>query len=490
MKKVLDPSGGTSIHAYVGLAAGPLLFAAMLLSAPPQGMTVLAWRAAAVGVLMATWWITEAIPIAATALMPIVLFPMLGVATVAATTAPYGNPVIYLFLGGFLIAMALEGCGLHRRVALAVLGVVGTRPANLILGFMIATAFISMWVSNTATVVMMLPMATSIIALARGGRDAPVDVQERHFDIALLLGIAYAASIGGLGTLIGTPPNALLAGFMLETYGVQIGFVEWMILAVPIVIIGLPFAWILLTKWVYPVGREHIAGGAAMLLEERRALGPVSTAERMVGTITALTAAAWVTRPGLERWIPSIDDTGIAITGALLLFIVPIGWRPRRVALTWKQAERLPWAVLILFGGGLSLAAAIQQTGLAGWIGSELGAVAGWPVYAMILVVTTVVIFLTELTSNTATAAAFLPVVASLAVGLGADPMLLAIPTALAASCAFMLPVGTPPNALVYGTGALTIPQMAKAGWWLNVFFIGLLPLVVYFFAGRVFAHP
>ena len=308
--------------------------------------------------------------------------------------------------------MALEGCGLHRRVALAVPGVVGTRPANLIFGFMIATAFISMWVSNTATVVIMLPMATSVIALARGGRGAPVDVQERHFEVALLLGIAYSASIGGLGTLIGTPPNALLAGFMLETYGVQIGFVEWMILAVPIVVISLPFAWLLLTRWMYPVGREPIAGGAAMLLDERRSLGPVSTAERMVGTITALTAAAWVTRPVLERWIPSINDTGIAVTGALLLFIVPIGWRPRRVALTWKQAERLPWAVLILFGGGLSLAAAIQQTGLAGWIGTALGAVAGWPVYAAILMVTTVVIFLTELTSNTPRG--ILPVVGSL----------------------------------------------------------------------------
>ena len=493
MKKVLDPTGSTSIHAYVGLATGPLLFAAMLLSAPPEGMSVVAWRTAAAGVLMATWWITEAIPIAATALLPIVLFPLLGVATVAATTAPYGNPVIYLFLGGFLIAMALEGCGLHRRVALAVLGVVGTRPANLILGFMIATAFISMWVSNTATVVMMLPMATSVIAFARGGADAATgtvrDAHGRAFDVALLLGIAYAASIGGLGTLIGTPPNALLAGFMLETYGVQIGFVEWMILAVPIVVISLPFAWLLLTKWLYPVGSDPIAGGAAMLLEERRALGPVSRAERMVGTIGVLTAAAWVTRPIIEKWIPAVNDTGIAITGALLLFIVPIGLRPRRVALTWRQAERLPWAVLILFGGGLSLAAAVQETGLAGWIGTALGAVAGWPVYAAILMVTTVVIFLTELTSNTATAAAFLPVVGSLAVGIGADPMLLAIPTALAASCGFMLPVGTPPNALVYGTGALTVPQMARAGLWLDLFFIALLPVVVYLFAGRVFAH-
>lgn len=304
----------------------------------------------------------------------------------------------------------------------------------------------------------------------------------------MMLGIAYASSIGGLGTLIGTPPNALLAGFMAETYGVRIGFAEWMLLGVPIVIIGLPFSWLLLTRWLHPIGSEPIAGGAAMLRDERRSIGNVSRAEWVVGTITALTAAAWVTRPILEQWVPSITDTGIAITGALLMFIVPLAWSPPRVALTWVQAERLPWSVLILFGGGLSLAAAIQQTGLAGWIGTELGALAGWPLLAVVLAVTTVVIFLTELTSNTATAAAFLPVVASLAVGIGADPLMLAVPTALAASCAFMLPVATPPNAIVYGTGAVSVPQMARAGFWLNVFFAMLLPVVVYFLAGRIFS--
>ena len=450
-------------------------------------MPPLAWRAAAVGALMAVWWVTEAIPIAATALLPIVLFPVLGVSTVAAATAPYANPAIYLFLGGFLIAMALEGCGLHRRMALAVLGVAGTRPANLIFGFMGATAFISMWVSNSATVVMMLPMATSIMALARGGTQPSAGAAPRHFEVALLLGIAYAGNIGGLGTLIGTPPNALLAGFMSESYGVQIGFMQWMLLGVPIVALSLPVAWLLLTRWLYPVGSDPIAGGAAMLRAERLALGSMSRAEWTVGAITAMTAVAWVSRPLIEGVFPALTDAGIAITGAVLLFVVPLTWRPLQVALTWAQAERLPWSVLILFGGGLSLAAAIQETGLAAWIGGALGALAGWPTFAVILVVTAVVIFLTELTSNTATAAAFLPVVASLAVGIGADPLLLAVPTALAASCAFMMPVATPPNAIVYGTGALTIPQMARAGLWLNLFFIALLPLVVYLLAGRLF---
>ncbi|MBM3907106.1 MAG: DASS family sodium-coupled anion symporter [Gemmatimonadetes bacterium] len=489
MTETGDPSGHSHARAYAGLALGVLACAAMLLSAPPEGMSLPAWRTAAVAALMATWWVTEAIPIAATALVPIVLFPLLDVATVEATTAPYGNPVIYLFLGGFLIAMALEGCGLHRRLALAILEVVGTKPASLVFGFMTATALISMWVSNAATVVMMLPMATSVIALARanvGSNDPVVQKRQRSFEVALLLGVAYAASIGGLGTLIGTPPNALFAGFMSSTYGVRIGFAEWMLLGVPIVVIGLPFTWLLLVRWLYPVGKEPIAGGAAMLHAERTALGRMSSAERLVAAITALTVVAWVTRPLIERWIPAISDTGIAMTGGLLLFVLPSSWKPRRVALSWKQAERLPWSVLVLFGGGLSLAAAIQRSGLADWIGSSLSGLAGWPIMIVIFSITTVIVFLTELTSNTATAAAFLPVVGSLATGIGADPMLLALPTTLGASCAFMLPVGTPPNALVYGTGALTIPQMAKAGWWLNVFFIVVISLACYFFGGMV----
>lgn len=483
-----DMGGGKSVRAWIGLVAGPLLLAVMLLLPPPEGMTVHAWRTAAVAALMAVWWMSEAIPIAATALLPVVLFPLLGIATVSATTAPYANEVIYLFLGGFLIAMAIESCGLHKRMALTILRVVGTRPANLILGFMLATAFISMWVSNTATVVMLLPMATSVIALTRVAGAAAPNARENEFDAALLLGVAYAASIGGLGTLIGTPPNSLFAGFMSQSYGVRIGFLQWMLLGVPIVAVVLPFAWLLLTRWLHRVGSEPIAGGAEMLQAETRALGPVSRGEWTVGTITALTAAAWVTRPVLDEWIPALTDAGIAITGALLMFVAPIAARPRRVALTWAQAERLPWSVLILFGGGLSLAAAIQQTGLAGWIGGALGALAAWPALAVLTAVTVVIILLSELASNTATAAAFLPVAASLAVAIGADPVLLTVTAALAASGGFMLPVATPPNAIVYGTGALTVPQMVRAGLWLNVFFAMLLPLVVYLFAGRVFS--
>lgn len=474
--------------ARIGLFAGLLLFALMLIAEPPQGMTVAAWRTAAVGLLMAVWWITEAIPIPATALLPIVLFPLLGVATLAATTAPYANEVIYLFLGGFLIALAFENCGLHKRLALAILRVVGARPANLILGFMLATGFISMWVSNTATVVMMLPMATSVIALARDAEAPAATAEQGEFDSALILAVAYAASIGGLGTLIGTPPNALFAGFMAQTYGVEIAFLDWMLLGVPIVVVMLPFAWIVLTKLVHRIGSEPIVGGAAAIESQRRALGRVSPTELTVAAISVLTAAAWVMRPLLDEWLPALSDAGIAIAGALLMFIVPLARGRRRPALSWSQAERLPWTVLILFGGGLSLAAAIQQTGLAGWIGGGLSALAAWPVFAVLVAITAVIILLSELASNTATAAAFLPIAASLAAVVGVEPALLAVTAALAASGGFMLPVATPPNAIAYGTGAVTTRQMARAGACLNLLFAMLVPVVVYLLAARIFS--
>jgi sodium-dependent dicarboxylate transporter 2/3/5 len=476
-------------RAQVGLVLGPLVTAMMLLGAPPDGMAVSAWRTAAVGILMATWWITEAIPIPATALLPLVLFPVLGIASPTDAAAPFANPVIYLFLGGFVLALALEECGLHRRLAVSILRVAGTRPGPLIFGFMLATAFLSMWVSNTATVVMMLPMATAVIALAGAPDERASPAHQQAFPVALLLGIAYAANIGGLGTLIGTPPNALLAGFLEASYGVRIGFAEWMLLGVPIVALTLPITWWLLTQRLHPVGTVPIDGGGTILEALQARSGRMSPAERVVGTITALTALAWVTRPWLEQWLPGLSDTGIAIAGALLLFIVPTAVRPVEVALRWEHAERLPWGVLVLFGGGLSLAASVQDSGLAEWIGGALGAIGTSPIVVVILLVTAVVIFLTELTSNTATAATFLPVVASLAVGIAADPLLLAIPTALAASCAFMMPVATPPNAIVYGTGRITLPQMAHAGLWLNLLFIAVLPLMVLLVASRLFAR-
>jgi solute carrier family 13 (sodium-dependent dicarboxylate transporter), member 2/3/5 len=475
------------LRSRIGLLLGPAIFIAMMLLPAPAGMPLPAWRIAAAAALMVVWWVSEAVPIPITALLPLVLFPLLGLVPIAGAASPYANPVIFLFLGGFIIAIALERCGLHKRMALGIIRGVGTRPARLIAGFMGATAFISMWVSNTATVLMMLPMAVSVADLVASEHDKH-GTTDPHFPTALLLGVAYSSSIGGLGTIIGTPPNALLAGVMLETYGIQIGFLEWMLVGVPLVVLAIPLAWLWLTRAAFPVSREQLTGGREIIDREVVALGPIGRAEVIVGGITALTALAWVTRPVIERVLPGLNDTTIAIIGATLMFVVPTSWKRGEFPITWRQAEQLPWGALILFGGGLSLANGFQVTGLSTWLG-ELGAQLDFlPLIAVAALITLVVLFLTELTSNTATAATFLPIVAAMGVGMGAGPLLFAIPAALAASCAFMLPVATAPNAIVYATERVTIPQMARAGVALNLLLSLIIILITFTMATRVFA--
>jgi solute carrier family 13 (sodium-dependent dicarboxylate transporter), member 2/3/5 len=469
----------------IGLWAGLALFAGLLVLPAPDGLSTAGWRAAAVGVLMAAWWMTEAAPIAATSLLPLILFPILGVAEVSAAAAPYANPLVFLFLGGFLIALAIERWGLHRRIALSIVRRVGTRPSRIVGGFMLASAFLSLWISNTATALMMLPIALSVIGLAersgedRGGRE---DCEASPFALALLLGVAYGCSIGGMGTLVGSPTNALLAGFVLETYGTAYTFLEWLAVGLPLAAVGLAIAFVVLTRWVFPVRRAELPGGAYFFRRELAKLGPMSRAERTVAAVFAATACLWIVRPWIARGLPGITDTGIALAGGLLLFLLPAGagegdGEGRRI-LEWGDTLRLPWGVLLLFGGGLSLAAVVADTGLAGWIGEALRGAAAWPLWAVALLVVTVIVLLTELTSNTATAATFLPVIASLAAGLGRDPLLLLVPATLAASCAFMMPVATPPNAIVYGAGKVTVPQMVRAGVWLNLVFVVLLTAV------------
>jgi solute carrier family 13 (sodium-dependent dicarboxylate transporter), member 2/3/5 len=455
----------------VGLGLGPLLCLAMLLAPPPPELGPAGWRTVAVASLMAVWWITEAIPIAATALLPLVLFPVLGVRPLAETAAPYANPVIFLFLGGFLLAQAMQRWGLHRRIALRIIGAVGTRPVPLIGGFMIAAAFLSMWISNTATAVMMLPIGLSVIQLA-----GPSD-RDGNFGVALMLGIAYACSIGGLGTLIGTPPNAFVVGYLADNHGIHIGFGQWMLVGMPLVLIGLPVTWLILTRWVYPVRLRELPGGRTAVLGALADLGPASRGEKLVGAVFLLTALAWMTRPILDAWIPGLSDEGIAITAGVALFLIPVSLRRGEFVLDWASARGLPWDVLVLFGGGLSLAGAIAGSGVAGWIGGALlgAGVQLLPTLAIAAVAVTVIVFLTELMSNTAAAAAFLPILAALAVGIGQDPLLLTVPAALAASCAFMMPVATPPNAIVYGSGHVSIPAMARAGIVLNVVFAALV---------------
>lgn len=439
-------------------------------------MAPAAWRTAALALLLAIWWMTEALPLGATSLLPLLLLPLLGVASIEDAAAPYANPTVFLFLGGFLIALAVERCGLHRRAALTILAAVGSRPANLVAGFMIATAILSMWISNTAAALMMLPMAMSVAALEEpGAATAPTE-----FGAALLLGVAYAASLGGLGTLIGTPPNALLAAYMAERFGVEIGFGQWMLIGVPLAVVSVPLAWVIVTRVACRVGDAPLAGAGVELETARTALGPVRRAEWLVGGITLLTAVAWIVRPLIARVVPAMSDTTIAIAGAILLFTVPVSWRRREFPLDGGDIDRLPWSVLLLFGGGLSLAAAIQSSGLAAWLGTVLEQLGSLPLPVVVLGVVASVVFLSELASNTAAAATFLPIAGALAVGLGESPVLLVVPAALAASCGFMLPVATPPNAIVYATGRIPMQRMVRAGVLLNLSMIAILTLAAF----------
>jgi solute carrier family 13 (sodium-dependent dicarboxylate transporter), member 2/3/5 len=484
-----DPApDGAGLRQRIGLLAGPMVMLVMLLLPAPGDIGEAAWRTAAVGVLMAIWWVSEALPIAATALVPLALFPLLGILPMRATAAPYANPLIFLFLGGFIIALAMQRWGLHRRLALLVVRAVGTKPHRLVLGMMVASAFVSMWVSNTATTVMMLPIGLSVILLVRPdaeyGPDAPVDF---NFAVCLMLGIAYASSIGGLATLIGTPPNALLAAFMLETYGVEVGFAQWMTIGVPLVVVTLPLAWLLLTRVAFPIRITEIPGGAAAIAGEYARLGVMSRGEKWVALVFAGAAISWIARPLIESYIPGLTDTGIAIIAALTLFAIPLDARMSTFVMDWRTAEKLPWGVLLLFGGGLALADAVTASGLAESIAGAIGGISALPAVVLLVTVTVVVILLTELTSNTATAAAFLPLIAALAIGLGENPLLLVVPAALAASCAFMMPVATPPNAIVYGSGYVTIPQMVRAGWMLNVLFAIAITALMYTLVGMAF---
>ncbi|MDG5767914.1 DASS family sodium-coupled anion symporter [Balneolales bacterium ANBcel1] len=484
-----NESGSTyGLRQRIGLFLGPAVFILFLIIPTPEGLESEAWAVAGVGLLMAIWWVSEAIPIPATALLPIILFPILRVGPVSQATEPFANPLIYLFMGGFIIALAMERTNLHRRIALNVVNFVGTRPTSIIIGFMMAAAFLSMWVSNTATAMMMLPIALSIIGLVESEKAMETGEFRTNFALVMLLCLAYACNIGGIGTLIGTPPNALMAGYMLDNYNVDIGFAQWMGIGVPLVIVSLPLVFLMLTYVVFPVKLKQIPGGRDVIRKELEDAGPMSRAEKMVAVVFTMTAILWIIRAHvLDRFVPNISDTGIAIFGAVLMFLLPINFKKGEFVLNWDDAKKLPWEVLILFGGGLSLAAAITNTGLAEWIGGGLGVLDWVPIIVLLIAALFVIIFLTEVTSNTATAAAFLPILASVAIAMGQDPLLLVVPAAIGASCAFMLPVATPPNAIVYGSGLVSIPQMARAGFVFNILMVFVITGMMYLLIGRVF---
>ncbi len=469
-----------------GLYLGVIIFIAFLLLPAPEGMSVVAWKTAAVAILMATWWITEAIPISTTALLPIVLFPVLNIAPIGDTTAPYANPLIFLFMGGFIIAIAMQRWELHKRIALRIVNFVGVKPTSIIIGFIIASAFLSMWVSNTATALMMLPIAISVLQFVEKKSDntaAPVT----NFEIVLVLAIAYACNIGGIATLIGTPPNALLAAFMLESYDYEISFAKWMLVGVPLVLIMLPVMYLLLSKVIYPIKIKELPGGQSVIETQLKGLGKITKPEVRVAIVFVTTALLWIFRPLLSGILPGLSDAGIAVTAGVALFLIPTGLKDESMLLRWENLKELPWGILILFGGGLSLAMAITTSGLATWIGETVSGLDALPIILLIFLVIIIIVFLTEITSNTATAAAFLPILASTAIGIGQDPMLFVLPAAIAASCAFMLPVATPPNAIIYGSGKVTIPQMANAGIWLNIIVSVLFTIASYTIFAYVF---
>ena len=472
--------------------AGPLAAFIVWAMLNGAGISADARFVAAIATLMAVWWMTEAIPLAATSLLPIVLIPALTERTVGEATAPYASSIVFLFLGGFLIAIAMEKWNLHRRVALLTLRGVGIEPRRIVLGLMIATGFLSMWVSNTATTLMMLPIGFSVLALvaSRTGED---DHNIKRFGTCLVLAIAWSASMGGLGTLLGSPPNAIIAGYAADELGRTIGFFEWMLLGVPTAVTFILLGWFLMTRFLYRFDIDEIPGGVEMINSEIAKLGNWSQGEKMVALVFASAAFLWVV-PGLLATIPSLDanlawlgslnDTAIAIAAGLTMFILPGKGRTEMV-LEWKDAENgLPWGVLLLFGGGLSLASAVAATGLDSWFGQQVSGLEALPVILIVACIVLLVLFLTEITSNTATAATFIPILGGVAIGIGVDPMTLLVPAAFAATCAFMLPVGTPPNAIAFSSGAVTISQMARGGFVLNIVGVMLITLFVYLLGG------
>jgi solute carrier family 13 (sodium-dependent dicarboxylate transporter), member 2/3/5 len=524
-----------SRRARTGRWLGPVAAVTVYLVVPTgaDGLTQGGRATAAVGTLMAVWWVCESLPLPVTSLLPIVLLPLLGALELAETTSAYANPLVFLFLGGFVLALAMQRWRLHRRIALLTIRTVGTRPVRMVGGFMLATALLSMWVSNTATTVMMLPIGLSVLALvgtqlrpdddrpgddqgddqdvdrpghsagedrrgplsehggtagsANSAGDDPGPVSEvspaPRFAVGLMLGIAYAASIGSLATLIGTPPNTFLAGYLGQTFGIELSFARWMAFALPLSLLFLVIAWVVLTRWLYPPEIDDIPGGAELMRSELEALGPLSRGERNVLVVFVLMASGWILRTPLQNLLADtplagLDDASIAIAGAVLLFALPVDGRRGVFTMDWRSTAQLPWGVLLLFGGGLALAAAVAANGVDVYLGGLIAQLTDAPLVLMIALVTVIIIVMTELTSNTATTAALVPIVAGTAVAAGLDPMTLTIPAALAASCAFALPVATPPNALVFGSGAVTIGQMVRAGIVLNV--VGTV-LIVFF---------
>lgn len=495
----------------IGLLLGPTLYALIAFGIEPAGLSPRGQAVLAATLWMAIWWVTEAVPIAVTALLPLVLFPLSGAMDIKTTGALYGHPIIFLFVGGFMIATAIERWNLHQRIALGIIAQIGSAPKSIILGFMVATAFLSMWISNTATTIMMVPIGVAIVTQLEGGAKPSLD---NTFAKALLLGIAYAASIGGIATLIGTPTNVIFAGVVLEKYGLEISFANWMLFGTPIAVFLLFICWYYLVNIGFDLRvweAQDQEKSLEQIKERKEALGEMTYEEKVILAVFGTVAFSWMTRAFLLNPIlPDLTDTIIALIGAIALFIIPAKNKKKRAEaatiledvidtslddvddspatiLDWETAVKIPWGVILLFGGGLSLANAFDKTGLANWIGTQIDLLAALPLFLLLLLIIALVNFLTEITSNVATVSMILPVLAALAMTLGIHPYILMIGATCAASCAFMLPVATAPNAIVFGSAYIQIEDMIKAGIWLNILSIFLFAFYVYFVLPWVF---
>ena len=493
-----------SLRNKIGLLLGPLLFILML-TLPVKTENLEINRMAAIAILMVVWWITEAIPIPATSLIPVALFPVIGIMNGNEVCLHYMNSYIFLFLGGFIIALALERWQLHKRIALHTIHILGDQPKRIILGFMLAVSFLSMWISNTAAAMMMLPIAMSVISLVnlnefdkKSGDNSIPPKFKTNFPIALMLAVAYGASIGGVGTLVGTPPNLVFSQiFTMEfPHNTEITFSKWLVIGIPFTIIFLSLTWFLLVFIIYPLGKEKIISGSVIIKDELEKLGPITLAEKRLLVIFIATAVAWIFRKEisispaiiLPGWssilgLTEVNDGTVAIFMAIFLFLIPAGNKKGERLMDWDTAKRLPWGILLLFGGGFALAAGFSSSGLSDLIGKQLVFLSKAPHIIIILCVSLLVTFLTEMTSNTATIQVILPIMAGLTRGMAMDPLVLMLPATISASCAFMLPVATPPNAVIFGSGKVPIIKMVKAGIILNFVGVIVVLIVVYFFA-------
>ncbi len=494
----------------IGLFLGPLAAALLYFILPTQlhnaagevtaTLTAPGRMTLAIGAWLAVWWVTEAIPIEAAALLPLVAFPLCGVATFKETAMPYADEVVYLFLGGMLLGCAMERWHLHRRLALLVMLKVGTSPPKLLAGILLATALLSMWVSNTAAAIMMLPIAAGVVRIAQ--KSSTPDLSEsssegpgraaKNFGVASMLAVAYGASIGGVATLVGTPPNGVCAAFISKTYQDTLTFSEWIKLGVPVMLVTLPICWALLLL-MFPTRNLNIQGASDLLKREHESLGKTSTGEWLVIAVFSLASLAWIFRPQLVqlfnltkqtadgKTISLLTDAGIAITASLLMFLIPVKPREGVMLLDWRTARTIPWGVLLLFGGGLTLAAAVEANGVDKVVASLFAGLHGMHPLIVVLIVTAAAMFISEIGSNTAVATVLLPIVATAAPAIGVHPYMLIFAVTLAVSLAFMMPSGTPPNALVFSSGYLRVPQMVRAGFFLNLACVVIITTACYF---------